>query len=176
MQTKEEATECLVKDRDIKILIGLCGQSQWSSIIRAKWAKEPFLKVVIIPFLQTLQKENNNKEADLQMLASVHVNDELISLNHSSKSVYSTTASVLMSGLIDSAVEVTIQLHKDVDAVAKPQHFLQRLATKLHLEASTTCYHVFLGESTLYGSATELNQKWQAKPAMEALVLPYLEV
>ena len=112
------------------------------------------------------------------MLASVKVNDELISLNHSGKSIYFSTASVLMGHSFQdgSPVQVTVQLHADAETVARPQHFLRRLATKINLEASTTSYHVFLGESTLYGSATALNQKWQSKSAMEALVLPFLEV
>jgi hypothetical protein len=168
------ATEPLVQCKDTQILIGLRGESQWSSIIGAKWAREPFLSVVIIPFLKMLRKESIQKQAALQTLASVHINDELISLNHAGKSVYSTTASVLNMGHCDSVVNVTIQLHTDADSVAKPQHFLRRLATKLpFLEARTACYHVFLGE---VGSATELNQKWQEKSAMEALVLPFLEV
>ena len=166
-----------VECKDTQIRIGLRGESQWSSIIGAKWAKEPFLSVVIIPFLKMLRKESIQKGAALQTLASVHINDELISLNHAGKSVYSTTASVLSMGHSDSAVNVTIQLHTDVDSVdsvARPQHFLRRLATKLpFFEANTACYHVFLGE---VGSATELNQKWQEKSAMEALVLPFLEV
>lgn len=177
MQRSKEATEHLIQERDIPVLIGIQGEGQWSSVIERKWAQEPFLSVVVLPFLKTLQKETGRKGAALQMLASVKVNDELISLNHSGKSIYFSTASVLMGHSFQdgSPVQVTVQLHADAETVARPQHFLRRLATKINLEASSTSYHVFLGESTLYGSATALNQKWQSKSAMEALVLPFLE-
>ena len=66
--------------QDLQVHVCLLGDeaSRFSCIVSAKWAKQPFADVVLIPFLNLLQANAEKwKGATLQMLAGVQVNEGL---------------------------------------------------------------------------------------------------
>lgn len=159
----------------------MSGSEPLRAEITGKHASKPLLNVVILPFLKALQQNNPaHKSTSLRMVSSVHVNDELISLNHAGLSIHSPANEVLAQaagdgfGTEQKPVLVTLQVHPD-DNRAKPRYMLSRIATGLHLEPNTASFNVYIEGALRSGCGTDLSPKWQNKPAMEALVQPFLD-
>ena len=132
----EATTELIPMDRDMVVQVStdLCSAPLVATITK-KFASAPFLNVILVPFLKTLQKDPARKGTTLRMVGTVQVNGQTISLNHSGLSIHSPTGTILMqaggSGSSeDDAVKVALTLHTDDDR-AKPAYLLKRLGTIL---------------------------------------------
>jgi hypothetical protein len=163
----------------IDLHVGIKGESdsEWfKTTLTAKWLERSLLHLVVIPFLQTLQKERKSHAYTLHMLAGVEVGSMQLALDSGASganhSIHSTVAEILSAmSEVSPPVHVTLAMHSDEEK-AKPT-FVRRMMSGLRLGGSGA--HAFCVHLASQHSTTELSAKWQAKPAQDALVAPFLE-
>ena len=156
--------------------VSIKGETPYKTMVPGKWAKQSLVDVVIVPFLKTLQKDGKLSPGHtLQMVSGVTFGTTPISLNHDGLNVHRSLAELFDAasngcGSNENPVPVEISMHSDGDKV-KPR-FLHRVASSLHVGPPPFKVFVYIGE---YAMGTELHGKWQTRPALESLVVPFLE-
>ena len=159
----------------VELTICVEGETPFGTSVSGKWANQSLLSVVIVPFLNNLQKEG--RDANLynpKMLAAVTVAGTPLSIHNEKQggppSIYCSVAEIYLNvgggEFFGRTLPVVLSMHND-DEKARPG-FISRMVS-----GDSLTFKIYLGSDILF--STELPGKWLQKPAREALVEPFLE-